>query len=204
MRNFDEPACKRLEDAVTALEARCLLEIVLRITPRSDSYRDAALLWAWIGGLLTLVVALFAPHDVHPATVVPNVVVVALLAGWLGHGRIGARLLTTRRRRAEATLRGARACFMAQSVSGTRGRTGVLVYASELEDIVVVLPDGGAEGAAPEAEWAAVIESGAPGRPLAARLEAVLSALAALGERHLPAAPGADNPDELPNQPIIG
>ena len=204
MRNFDEDVSQRLEDGITELEKRCLLEVVVRVTPRSDTYRDTALLWGVIGGLATLVVALFAPLDVHPATVVPNVVVIGLIAWWLGRGRHATRLLTTAARREERCLQMARACFVAESISGTKGRTGVLVYASELEDVVLVLPDHGAEGAAPAVQWERLRRLAAEPGELPDRILKVLPALGELGAQCLPAGDDDDNPDELSNKPIIG
>lgn len=204
MRHFDEEVSQRLEDGITELEKRCLLEVVVRVTPRSDPYRDTALLWGLLGGLAALVVTLFAPQEVHTATVVPNAVVIGLIVGWLGRGRPGTRLLSTARRRHDRCLQMARACFVAESISGTKGRTGVLVYASALEDLVLVLPDLGAEGAAPEVEWEELRRLAAePGR-LPDRILRVLPALGELGARHLPAGEDDDNPDELSNKPIIG
>lgn len=204
MRHFDEEVSQRLEDGITELEKRCLLEVVVRVTPRSDTYRDTALLWGLLGGLATLVVALFAPLDVHPATVVPNVIVVGLIIGWLGRGRPGTRLLTSARRRQDRCLQMARACFVAESISGTRDRTGVLVYASALEDVVIVLPDLGAEGLAPEVEWTEINRLAAEPGHLPDRIMKVLPALGELGAKHCPAGEDDDNPDELSNKPIIG
>ena len=205
MRHFDETVRKQLEDQVTDAESRCLLEIVVRVTPRSDRYRDAAFAWAILAGLVALGLTLFAPIDVPPLAVLPNVLVAGLVFGWLGLGAPGTKLLTSARRRGLRSLDAARACFVAESVSATRERTGVLVYASALEDLILVLPDHGAEGAAPRAEWEAVQRLGQAGRgPLPDRLVEVLTALGELGARHLPATDDDDNPDELPNAPIIG
>ena len=204
MRHFDEDVSQRLEDGITELEKRCLLEVVVRVTPRSNTYRDTALLWGVIGGLATLVVALFAPLDVHPGTVIPNVVVIGLIVGWLGRGRHATRLLTTAGRREAHCLQMARACFVAESISGTKGRTGVLVYASALEEHIVVLPDHGAEGAAPAVEWEKLRRLAAEPGHLPDRIPRVLTALGELGARCLPVGEHDDNPDELSNKPIIG
>ena len=204
MRHFDEQVSQRLEDAITELEKRCHLEVVVRVTPRSDTYRDTALLWGLLGGLITLVIALFAPLDVHPITVAPNVVVVGLIVGWLGSSALGTRLLTTAGRRADRCLQSARACFVAEAISGTRERTGVLVYASALEELVLVLPDLGAEGMAPAAEWTDIDRLADEPGHLPDRIMKVLPALGELGARHCPVGEGEDNPDELSNKPIIG
>jgi len=204
VRHFDEQVSQRLEDAITELEKRCLLEVVVRVTPRSDTYRDSAMLWGVLGGLATLLALLFVDLEFPTATIVPNVVVVGLIAGWLGRGAIGTRLLTTAGRRQDRCLQAARACFVAESISGTRDRTGVLVYASALEDVVLVLPDLGAEGAAPAVEWTEIDRIAAEAGHLPDRIMKVLPALGELGARHCPAGEDDDNPDELSNKPIIG
>ena len=102
-------------------------------------------------------------------------------------------------------LRAAHAAFHEEAVHGTRGRTGVLVYVSALEDAVVVLPDGGVEAHVPGAELAAIRWGEGADRAAPGSLEAFLAGLEALGAvlaAHVPPLEG-DNPDEIPNAPRV-
>ena len=97
-----------------------------------------------------------------------------------------------------------RACFIEQAVDGTRERTGVLIYVSLLEDLVAVLPDRGAAGAAPRAEWDLLAQLGRDHSvDIVERLDAIVAGASKLGDAHLPTDPEADV-DELPNRPVVG
>lgn len=194
----------RIEGAVAAAEERSTLEIVVRVVPRSAPYRDIHWALATIAGFAVLAFLLFAPREVDPNWVLPEVAVTGLVAAALPRWFPLARWLTRRKRRAANVLLAARACFMEQAISGTRDRTGVLVFASALERLVLVLPDFGAEAAAPQAAWDAVSKLGRSGQgDLAERVLQVLAGLEALGAKYCEADPD-DNPDELPNRPLIG
>jgi putative membrane protein len=204
VRRFDEAMTSRIEAAVAAAEERSTLEIVVRVVPRSAPYRDVHWALAAVAGFGVLAFLLFAPRDVDPNWVLPEVAVTGLLAAALPRWFPLERWLTRPKRRAASVLQAARACFMEQAISGTRDRTGVLVFASDLERLVLVLPDFGAQAAAPQAAWDAVSKLGRGGAGgLPQRVLQVLAGVEALGAAYCEADPG-DNPDELPNRPLIG
>ncbi len=202
MKTFDRAMAQRLEQAVADLERGCELEVVVRVVPASGNYRDIALAAALVGAFAMLGLVLFGPSVVDPLWVLPNAVLAALLSGWVGRSRWGSRSLTSSSRRRRQAEHDARSCFVDQAISGTRARTGVLVYASVLEGLVLVVPDLGASGAAPQAEWEAVRKRGVGVGALAERILAVLEGLAELGRARLPCSD--DNPNELSDEPVIG
>ena len=194
---------RRLTEAVAAVEATSGLEVVVRVAPRSGSYRDVA----WSGGaalgFALLAAATYLPVQVSDLWLVPNVLLAGAVGAWLtSRLPVVVRLLTRTARRDAQVLEAARACFVSHAVSATGDRTGVLVYASNLEGRVVVLPDFGAEAAAPDAEWAAVRRLGQREGALPDRVLAVLAGLVPLGERFVTRR--ADDTNELPDEPSIG
>jgi len=205
VREFDDALVSGLEKRVAAVEDDNTLEVVIRVVPMSGHYRDTYFLWGIVAALLVFLVAVFAPIVVDPRFLPIELLALGGLGGLLSRRWwASTRLVTRAERRLDQVWEGARACFVEQSVDGTRARTGVLVYVSLLEDLVVVLPDGGAAGAAPRAEWDALSKLGKTrGTPITERLDAVLDGIESLGDKHLPS-DGSDNPDELPNRPVIG
>ncbi len=203
MKRFDSDAADRIEAAIEAAEAVSELEIVVRVIGRSDPYPDVRWLWGAALTFAVLVFSILTPWDFEPLWLLLELPLVGLLGWWLGGSDALTGLATTRRRRADHVRRGANDCFVENAMSGTRARTGVLVYASVLERLVLVLPDHGADAAAPQAEWDAITIRGRTGdRDLLERVLSVLDDLKELGAKRLP--PTEDNPDELPNRPIMG
>jgi putative membrane protein len=174
------------------------------VAPQSGSYRDVSLLTGIVVGLTVLLTAIYGPFVVSDQWLIVDVLVLGGLAVWTT-GRLNpvVRWLTTHVRRQQQVELGAQQNFVTHCVSATKERTGVLVYTSVLEEAIWVLPDFGAEGAAPESEWAALRRLGAehPG-DLPARLLAVLEQLKPLSERYIPR--DVDDVNELPDAPSIG
>lgn len=203
MQQFDE-AAERLEAGVRAVEAASGLEVIVRIVPWSGTYEDIGWRSALQLAVVGLVAMIFAPFVVIGELWVAPLVMLFSGAGWLlGQRARVIRWQTTAARREQQVLREARACFYDEGVGATRGRTGVLLYASALEDRALTLRDHPLEGKAPLAEWSRVDALGRPdGRPLPTRLLAMLDALAALGPKVAPRS--ADDANELPDTPRIG
>lgn len=203
MRRFDEATRGRIREAVQTAEAKSDLEIVCRVVPRCDGYPDAAILAGAAAGLVMLAVALFAPFEVSPLWVLPEVVCVGALVGWgVGRWPAAVRLMVGRRRQATRALERAEAELHREAVTGTRRRTGILVMAALLEDEVVTLLDLPLEGRAPRAAWTAAANRGRGPGDVVDRMIAVVEALGVVGAEHVPAL--ADNPNELPDDVRVG
>jgi putative membrane protein len=194
------------ERAVGEAEAITDAEIIVVASSRSGSYRDLAFGAAFVLTEGALAFLLFSPWSFSPVFIPVDLLIVAALASWV-IDRSPALLtrLATRKRKERQVASSAAAAFHEEAVDGTRGRTGVLVYVSALEDRVVVLPDAGILAKVPQGElntirWGEKADPAAPGD-----LAHFLAGLASLGQvlaRHLPALHG-NNPDEVSNAPRI-
>lgn len=190
---------KAVEEAVSLVEQGTDAELVVVAAPQSGHYRDVAL-WVGVAAAASLLAAaLFAPFEVDPRWVGFDLLLGLLVATWFG-GRIPGlvRLLTSSGRRTRQVEEAASAAFHDDQVHATRGRTGILIYLSTLEQQVVVIPDHGLASRIPQAEWNGIQWD-------AVKLEGFLEGLELAGEvlaRYVPAQVD-DNPDELPNAPRI-
>ncbi len=188
----------RIEALVGELERDTQAEIVVIAARRSGTYRDVRIGCAAVLALAVLLFLLYSPLQFHPLSVPVYLAVLAGLGWWLG-GRSAAvaRVLSRAPRREAQVLEAAKATFVEVAVHGTRDRSGVLVYVSELEDRAVVLRDLGVDGHVPGAAWNE-LDLAVGGLD---QLEALLRAVGAVLAEHWPA--GEDNPNEIPNAPRV-
>ena len=188
-----------VEAAVTRIEEGTDAEVVVVAALRSGHYRDTALAFGVALAGLLLLLAIFLPFDVDPRWVLGDLVVGLVAGAWLAHRWPAlTRILTRRSRRVAQVTNAASAAFHQDQVYATRGRTGLLIYLSALEEEVVVLPDHGLGALIPQGEWNAIRWDGRTLEGFLACLEVAGAVLA----KHLPAKAG-DNPDELPNAPRL-
>jgi putative membrane protein len=194
-----------IERAVVEAERGTAAELIVVVAARSGSYLDVAGALGAGFAMLVLFVALFAPTFFPPVAVAIDVPLVFALATWLAHrtpALLRAVVPTSRTRR--QVDRAAAAHFLAEAVHGTRGRTGLLVYVSLLEQRVALVPDLGLEGRVPGATWAEVrwSETGDPSRPRTrADLERGIEQIGAILKLRVPGDATDDN--ESPNAPRI-
>lgn len=86
----------------------------------------------------------------------------------------------------------------------TENNNGVLLYVLYADQAVEIVADRAAARAIPDAQWKAVAEALAAAFRAGDHVEGVLAGVARLDEllaRAFP--PGEDNPDELPNRPVM-
>jgi putative membrane protein len=188
----------RIEALVGELEGHTEAEVVVVAARASGSYQDVRLVVAGVAAMATLLAVVYSPFDFHPLNLPLFMLALGALAWWLS-GRSPAliRGLTRAGRRRAQVLEASKATFVEQAIHGTRGRTGVLVYVSELEGLAVLQQDLGVAGQVPGSAWSR-LDSQA--RDLE-ELEALLRALGAILAEHLPASD--DNPNEIPNAPVV-
>lgn len=199
MLHTDARFSEAVERAVEALEKRTDAEIVVVASERSGHYRDVAMFAASTLSFVLLLVLLFAPFDVHPASVPIEIGLTWLIGAWLFNGRHPLRVLAPRRRQIEQVRLAAHAEFHREAVHGTPNRTGLLVYVSGLEGRVELVPDAGLEGRIPRGVWAKATQEFSHDD-----LDHFLAGLQAIGEvlaEHVPALE-VDEID-LPNAPRI-
>lgn len=143
---FSEDGRSKIVGAVKDVESKSSAEIVVTVRARSDEYREVDLVAGAVIALLTLVVLIYHPAELDE-NLMPIETLAAFVIGSLLVGKVSAvkRTLTSRRRKVERTLTAARASFVEMGVSRTRDRSGILLFVSELERIVTVVPDVGIE-----------------------------------------------------------
>lgn len=205
MIRTDRTFASAIERAVGEAERGTAAELIVVIAARSGSYLDVAGAVGAGFAMLVLLFALFAPAPVHPLAVALEIPIAFALASWLAHrtpGLIRAIVPAARLRR--QVERAAAEHFLAEAVHGTRGRTGLLVYLSLLEEHVALVADLGLQGRVPRASWAEVRWSatGDPTRPRT--LDDLVRGIGQIGailRLRMPADPADDN--ESPDAPRI-
>ncbi len=196
MIRTDASFARDVEDAVRSAESGTAAEIVVVVARRSGSYRDVAIASGAAFAWAILVAVLFVEAEFHPVWIAAEVPLAGAAAAWLVHRTPSLlKRLTSPSRRMRQTREAAHAVFHEEAVHGTKGRTGLLVYLSLLEERVEVIPDAGLEALIPGADWHAIRWDAADSAGFVAGLRAVG---AVLGKR-LPAAAGDAN--ELPDAP---
>jgi putative membrane protein len=198
---FTDAARKQVTEAVIAVEACTAAEVVVVVNRTSASWREVDLSVGAVAGFVALLLVLFLPKPI-PVIAMPVDVLLGFVAGAVLSANVALlkRALLPRRRRQAQGLAMARAAFVAQGVSRTTGRTGILVYVSTFERLVEVVPDVGVDLSPVQAEIDALRSSLSGG----ADLRRFLTALRALGNPLggcLPRSP--DDVNELPDAPVM-
>ena len=206
MTRFDQAYFDRLTEAVDEIETKTSAEIVVAVSPRSGTYRDADLLCGAGCAFLWLLFAVFNPWFVHPAWLLPIELGIVFGLGILTGFNISMlrRALTTGARRDDQVRTAAAAQFVQDGVTSTRERTGVLIYVSRLEQQTEVIGDTGVLDRVDPTAWNervfALHKAASDNDPA----EALLRGLNHLGELLASALPATDdNPDEIPNTPRV-
>jgi putative membrane protein len=151
-------ARQRLALAVKDMESRTGAEIVVAVRRHSGDYAAADLRCGSAAAFATLVALWLLPHPFADAAFVADTTLF-FLVGLVASRRSALlrRLFTSARSRSQGVRAAALAAFMDQGVGSLAGRNGVLVYASQLERAVVVLPDVGLDVGPLGAAWGAAV-----------------------------------------------
>jgi len=190
----------RLWEAVNAIEKDSRVEVVVIIRPRSEHYRDIALIWGMVAAWLSFTYLMFAPEPFED-WLIYDLPLFAFAVGYLS-AKIPCltRLVVSQARMRRNVEILARALFQKGGIQHTQRKTGVLIYCSWLEKMVLIVPDRGAEMALPAEEWQ-TLRAGfqtifASGKPHERLLEQ-LDQSRLLFKRYLP--PLAHDMNELPD-----
>lgn len=197
---LDDRAKARAVSAVKTFESHTSAELVVTVKKHARRYPEIDLAIGVVFAFVALLFLLFFPVEF----VLESMPLDVLVAGALGV--LLARLLppitrpfVSKKRREEAVRTAAKAAFYDLGVSGTTGRTGVLVYVALFEGDVAIVAD---RGVTPEAKKAAedVVET--LRKALATSdMRVFAEALEALGPRFAPTMPrAADDVNELPDE----
>ena len=205
MLHTDERFAEAIERAVHEAESKTDSEIIVVAASRSGSYRDLSLAVGAAAALLAVVFLLFSPFEFSPVHIPFDLAIVLALVTWLAdRSPFFLRLVASRARKDRQVQDAAAAAFHQEAVHGTRGRTGVLVYVSALENRVEVIPDAGVAARVPQGElnkvrWGPNPDGRTPGD--LAQFVAGLQQLGAVLGTRIPAL--THNPDEVANAPRI-
>jgi putative membrane protein len=192
----------RIAAAIRAAEAKTSGEIFCVVAARASSYPLIPVAWAAALALLVPWPLINFTSLTATAVYLLQLAVFAALATAFWRPTLRYRLVS-RRARNERAHALAMEQFRRHSLQKTEGRTGVLIFAALAERYAEIVPDAGiAQKVAPQA-WnkvvatlVAAIKQGRTGDGFVAAVEHCSVLLA----EHLPAAPGAVNPDELPDR----
>ncbi|MGA2129808.1 MAG: TPM domain-containing protein [Xanthobacteraceae bacterium] len=192
----------RVTAAIRSAEARTSGEIFCVIAGQSSDYRLVPLAWAAAIALAVPLPLIYL--TTWPATVVYLLQLIAFVAAAIGLSRPGIRFhLVPPRTKHDRAHAEAMRQFWAQGLHLTHQRTGVLIFASAAERRAEIVADAGINEKVTPQVWdgaiqalTAAIRAGRPGDGFVAAIEQCGAVLA----EHFPLAPGAVNPDELPDK----
>ena len=193
---------ERIAAAIGRAEAGTTGEIVVLVAASAGLYRSPGL-------ALALTLGLALPW--------PLILLTDLGAGEIALAQAGLVLgtlllslnprlrvtLTPRRWRRERAHAAARREFFAHGLTGTRGRTGVLIYVALAERYAEIVADKGVRVRVEEAQWRAIVSDllGAAGRH--ALGDGLVTTVERVGTVLATALPGRRSDNELPNRVIV-
>jgi len=199
---FDDAAKARISAAVRAAEESTLGEIVPVVVERSDAYPEAQDRAGIAGLMIATIVILLLPVEI-PLWEMAALQGAAFLVSWFaGSWDPLARLLIGSRAMDAMVRWRAEVAFREEGLARTTHGTGVLVFASLFEHEVVILGDKPVHEKVGDATWRDAVQI------LVRRIrerrpaDGFVEAIERVGEKlreHFPRAPGAPNPNELPN-----
>ena len=195
----DRQFASRVEATVCELEKASDAEIVVVAAPRSGHYRDVAWWTSLLLAFVALCFLLYSPFPFSEFLIPVDLLVVGGLGGWVVHRTpfLLRRLVPASRLHHQVETE-ARSAYIEEAIHGTKRHTGILVYLSELEQEVYILPDPVLDGHIPRSAWT-------PLHLHPRTLEdfiRVLNEIGAVLAAHAPAIE-ANNPDEIANAPRV-
>ncbi|MBW1806952.1 MAG: hypothetical protein JRJ87_02075 [Deltaproteobacteria bacterium] len=205
MARYEEKVLDGLEKMVEDFEVGTTAEMVVVLAHKSERYWDVPFKVGCLAAFGTLAALIYLPIDFLADMLLLDTFL-AFAVGYVA-GRTSPfliRSLTTRKRRERAVKLAAQAAYTARGVSMTRERNGILVFISWLERSVELIPDVGVDRCVALPVWNAAtrlvmsipIQKGFP--------ETFIRAMQPLNQafaEHMPCR--EDNPDEIPNRPVV-
>ena len=202
MNKFGKTFEGNLEKAIADIEKKTSVEVVVAVTPNSDSYVDAY----YKGGLLALIVMLL--FLLYSPVFFAETSVPVDLAGAFVIGALMVRLFSPIKRRMISDKRkeryvnaNANSFFWENKLDETIGRTAFLVYISVFEKKCRLIADKGILAALPAGIWKEIeisFQKQFSKTVLPQRILEILPTVTQPFSKYLP--PAADNIDELSNR----
>ena len=192
-----------IAEAITRAEAKTSGEIVVVVAIASDGYRSFGLLWAALIALAVPMPLIFATKwAVEYIYLLQLLVFLVLLVLFQLEG-LRYALVPKSVRRARAHQRAVEQ-FIVQNLHTTKGRTGVLIYASFAERFAEVIADEGIYKKVPTSTWEDVVGELTNHLARGTTTEGFIRAVERCGKilaKHFP--PGKVDHNELPNHLIV-
>jgi putative membrane protein len=156
----------RLAQSVRNVESRTSAEVVVAVRRHSGDYSAADLRCGIVVAFAALAALVLLPHAFDDVAFLADTALFFLAAVAVSRRSVTLRrVFTSARARSDQVRTAALEAFAVQGVGRLPGRNGLLVYASQLERAVVVVPDAGIETDRLGDAWTGAV----------ARLEAALS-----------------------------
>lgn len=198
---FTHAEKERIQQAVTAAEAKTAGEIVPLIVTSSARYTEIELL-GLVAGLFVGVIVEWFWSDPWGSEYLNLWPVIGAVVGFcIGQMQTVKRLVASKNRISEAVHTLALASFSEHGLHYTRDHTGILILVSLLEHRVEVLADRGINAKVESGTWQEIVHILTAGLKSGQACDAFCKAIERCGEilaTHFPRA--ADDKDELPNR----
>ena len=192
-----------IAEAITRAEAQTSGEIVVVVAIASDGYRSFGLLWAALIALAVPMPLIFATKWAVEYIYLLQLLVFLVLIVLFQLESFRYALVPKCVRRARAHQRAVEQ-FIVQNLHTTKGRTGVLIYASFAERFAEVIADEGIYKKVPTSTWEDVVGELTNHLARGTTTEGFIRAVERCGKilaKHFP--PGKVDHNELPNHLIV-
>jgi putative membrane protein len=189
--------------AITRAEAKTSGEIVVVVAAASDGYRSFGVLWAALLALAVPMPLIFATKWPVEYIYLLQLTVFFLFLVLFQIEPLRFELVPKSVCRARAHQRAVEQ-FLAQNLHTTKGRTGILIYASFAERFAEVIADEGIYRRVPSSTWEDVVGELTNHLARGSATEGFLRAIERCGKilaKHFP--PGTADANELPNHLIV-
>lgn len=192
----------RVADAIRAAEAKTSGEIYCVIARHASDYRLVPILWAAALALLVPLPLIFLTD--WSVELIYGCQLAAFLVGALVLSHPGLRFhIVPRKAKHDRAHAEAMRQFWAHGLDITDNRTGVLIFAAAAERYAEIIADVGINKKVSPEVWNDAMEALIAGIKQDRPAEGFISAVEKCGvvlAKHFPLAPGAKNPDQLPNR----
>ncbi len=154
MKKFDSTFEDKLDEAISAIEEKTSVEVVVAVAPHSDPYIDTYFKGGFITFLMMLLFILYSPLF-FSETLVPIDLAAAFILGAVAVWALPPfkGLLVSNKRREYNLNRAASTFFLENELTETIERSAFLVYISVFEKKVRLIPDKGVQNAVPMGDW---------------------------------------------------
>jgi putative membrane protein len=189
--------------AITRAEAKTSGEIVVVVAIASDGYRSFGVLWAALLALAVPMPLIFATRWAVEYIYLLQLLVFFVCLVLFQFEQLRFALVPKSVKRARAHQRAVEQ-FLVQNLHTTKGRTGVLIYASFAERFAEVIADEGIYKKVPPSTWEDVVGELTNHLARGTTTEGFIRAIERCGKilaKHFP--PGRADANELPNHLIV-